>query len=602
MYIKLYLNDWFINMGIVGFIRILEYAGKKHEITMKDNYIEFNVDVLEDFSKNYFEYFMDRYDIYRRESKKVDKDLLIANKEERFKDAVKWIRQVVDNNRKKLKDKLDNKKYEEELNDIYTKLGKIKKFHELDKLDKMVQEFKNVMSVSEVNTKLTVNFIRSVLSNQYFGQASFLQKTCSKLSLEEQEAIIFEDYIKPIIKDAQFDKALEEATSVEELKKSIDEIIKGENTSKPHLKFLKDINKRIKKKCSLEDIKNYLDKEVLHCSIWEQYRAYYNFTEGLFLPLAVSNDNAKNFMWHMNTSYPICNLVKFILLCSPAGTIDMEDEYFFFLNLDADIEDIYSQNENFSSRKDEDFAFKQLVCNVVQETKKKSKWTLENILFIEFKANYDAKSCKLNYFNIPKNIAKYFRDYAEKDLGEIKDLRFRKNLVSLMLNSKAIKSVVYKKENTNKDMIIVNNINQLIDAKLRNSIERKVNFAYDAIAATISKYRFEKVKKGCENVDIKKIWLIYKKGQEMNTYFNKKESSNKIQGIAYRLLNASKAGNKNQFMDSILRIYMAAQIEPSPIFLNILHEEEIDFQTVAHAFIAGLISHEVEKKDVKEEK
>lgn len=602
MDIKLYLDDWFINIGLVGFIRILEHVDKIDEIVIQDNYIELDVELLEEFHRYYFDYFLHRYNICKRESQKVDKYLLIANKEEKFKDAVKWIRQVVDNNRKKLKGKLDNKQYEEDLNSVYKELGKIKKFNQLEEVQELVKKFKDVMNITEVNNKLTINFVRSMLYSQYFGQASFLQLNCARKTVEEQSEIVFQDYIKPIIEDVQFDNALDKASSAKELKEFVDKNIEEGNLSKTYNKFLKDITKLIKKKFTLNDIKNYIDKEILHCSIWEQYRAYYDFTEGIFVPLAVSNSNSKNFMWDMNTSYPISNLVKFILLCSPAGAVDMDGGYFAFLNLAADIDDIYAQNENFRLNKDKENPYEDAIYDIVDETKQKSKWTLENILFVEFNANYDAKSCKLNYFSIPKNIAKYFKEYAQKDLKDIKDVKFRKNLISLILDSKAIKNVVYKKGSNDKDIVVVNNINQLIDVKLRNGIERKINFAYDALAATISKYRFDKVKKGCDHVDSKKIWVIFKKGQEMNTHFNKKESGNKIQGIAYRLLNASKAGNKKQFMDSLLRIYMAAQKEVPSIFLNILHEEDIDFQTVAHAFVSGLISSEKENKGVEEEK
>ncbi|MHB9944192.1 hypothetical protein CF095_02090 [Clostridium botulinum] len=76
-------------MGLIGFIRILEHASKKDEIIMKDNYIEFNINILENFHKYYFEYFLFRYNIYKRESAKVDRYLLIARKEEKFLDATK---------------------------------------------------------------------------------------------------------------------------------------------------------------------------------------------------------------------------------------------------------------------------------------------------------------------------------------------------------------------------------------------------------------------------------------------------------------------------------------------------------------------------------
>ena len=57
---RIYLNDWFFNAGIVGFIRILNYNNKNFLI-IKDNYIEFETSNLKDFHKCYFKYFFDLY-------------------------------------------------------------------------------------------------------------------------------------------------------------------------------------------------------------------------------------------------------------------------------------------------------------------------------------------------------------------------------------------------------------------------------------------------------------------------------------------------------------------------------------------------------------
>jgi CRISPR-associated protein Cst1 len=598
--LKLYLNDWFINMGMVGFIRILEEAGKKEQLLIKDNSIEFESSLLHEFNEDYFSYFLKRYDICKRETSKTYIYLDIAKKGEKFKDAVKWIKQVVDINRKKISGKLDNKTYEERFEEIFKEAGNIKSVEQIEQLQLIVEKFKELMGEEEVNNKLTINYVRSIFSSQYFGQASFLQRTCASKTLDEQSEIMFRDYVKPILEEVRFDEIIYCSKDLEELKSRIDNELKQEELSKEYTKLLKDIAKTAKKN-SFEEIKNSFYKETLRCSIWEDYRASCDFTEGVFVPLAVSTNNAKNFMWDFNTSYPISNLVKLILLCTPAGTVDMHDDYFGFVNMDIDVDDLWKYNENFRARKDEETPFESLVYDIVAETSKKSRWALSNILFIEFKASYEAKSCKLNYFNIPKATAYYFSEYAAEDIGKLRDRQFKKNLVSLILNIKATKTVVYKGNYDDKDIHIANDINSLIDIKLRSDIKKNIYFAYDVFMATIANYRLKRIKEGCEKVDNKKIWVVFKSGQELNSYFKNKGSENKIAGIAYRLLNASKSGNKNAFMDSVLRIYMTSGKEIPSIFLNVLHEKDLDFETVAHAFVAGLISNE-KSEEVKGDK
>ena len=60
MKIKVYLNDWFYNAGIVGFLRILEDNEDEFAIR-KNNYIEFDTESLRNFHKYYFNYFFKKY-------------------------------------------------------------------------------------------------------------------------------------------------------------------------------------------------------------------------------------------------------------------------------------------------------------------------------------------------------------------------------------------------------------------------------------------------------------------------------------------------------------------------------------------------------------
>ena len=63
-------------------------------------------------------------------------------------------------------------------------------------------------------------------------------------------------------------------------------------------------------------------------------------------------------------------------------------------------------------------------------------------------------------------------------------------------------------------------------------------------------------------------------------------------GVAYRLLNAAKAGNKKQFLDTVTRLYLQIKKPIPGLFLNVLHEEKLDFGSVSGAFITGLLSRE----------
>ena len=62
MKVKIYLNEWFVNAGIIGFIRIMEHSNNTG-IEIRDNYIELDTNILKEFNKYYFKYFFDKYNV-----------------------------------------------------------------------------------------------------------------------------------------------------------------------------------------------------------------------------------------------------------------------------------------------------------------------------------------------------------------------------------------------------------------------------------------------------------------------------------------------------------------------------------------------------------
>ncbi|WP_230867545.1 type I-B CRISPR-associated protein Cas8b1/Cst1 [Iocasia frigidifontis] len=618
-------------------MRILKKAEKSYieedSYKLCANYLEVDSSLLENFSQYYFEYFLEEYNIHSRESEKVERYLNIARNKNKFKDAAGWIKDAVRYNRDKVKRaKFENEYYEKELDKVFKRLSEMKKVEQIGELERLVDIFKKVMKEEEVNQKLSLNAFKNGLSSNYFGQPSFLNVYYARNSIKEQQEKMKDDYIKPVLEDVRLDVALKNVTGIQDFSDFVESELDRDSISKEYNKLLQTINKKfIKRNKSLDDIREFLDNKVLHCSIWNQYLSNSQFTnksnmgceftESVFIPLAVSLKKSKNFMWNGNISLPICNLLKLVLLAAPAGATEMNSGNAGFVNLDTSIEELYKQNQNLKNHiKNGKNPFEEVIYDIVSESSQKSKWMLSNILFVEFNAEYDSKSSKLSYFNIPQVVAKYFKKYGREELSKIWDEKFKESLVNLILYSKATKTEVYNFKKGKKDTVVVNNINSLINAKLRDVISSGVGVPYDAMRATVAKYKIEQIKKGCEKVDDKNINWAYNEGKRLKYYFEGKNSkgekiqgresrANKIPGLAYRLLNAVNAGNKKQFMDSLLRIYMGAGKEVPYILLNVIHEEEMEFETVAHAFLSGFIpkkeenqGEEVDSKLVEEVK
>ena len=118
---RIYLNEWFINAGIVGFLRILEH-NKQDFVKKKENYIEFDTEDLKDFHKYYFNYFFDNYNIAKKMEKRISESFgrienLLENKDK--KDILKREQKYIkDSIKKELKEAivLDNEE------DAYSRL------------------------------------------------------------------------------------------------------------------------------------------------------------------------------------------------------------------------------------------------------------------------------------------------------------------------------------------------------------------------------------------------------------------------------------------------------------------------------------------------
>lgn len=107
---RVYLRDWFYNAGIVGFIRIIEKSNE-NLIKIQDNYIEFDTEQLRDFSKYYFEYFFNKYNIANRTKERIDisfnkvkNNLLEDNiNKEKIKSEKNYIKQIIKTQLDKIK-------------------------------------------------------------------------------------------------------------------------------------------------------------------------------------------------------------------------------------------------------------------------------------------------------------------------------------------------------------------------------------------------------------------------------------------------------------------------------------------------------------------
>lgn len=616
MKLRVYRGDWFFNMGIVGFLNIIKKADKQAEIFIMEDYIEFDSLFLENFHEYYFNYFMDEYDVSKRIKKNIDYSInFIKSKPDRIKDGIKKIKDSVKQQNDKIK-KFD----EEKFNLIKEKLdsmSKIKSYDEFDSLESLVDETIDIFKIKSINDRLTANLYKYVVQDNYFGQVSFFNVAKAKLDLDGLKQVMFNDYLRQIIYFGELEDLLEE-NDYDKLKNylndrlnSIAKDINEKKVSKSSIntieKIMKEINKNfIKKNKSIEDIKEYMDSLEV-CEMCGLYKGILDeYSESNFAPLGVSTNNARNMFWNQAYVPSICDICKLILFCTPAGAtytrknylINEENEFYLFVNMDTCINELFERNNSLKAQKSEssdskdENPFNQLIKSIVEENTLKSEWQLRNILFVEFKASIDSKKCKINYFNIPTYLAKFFTDkYANKKIQSIYDYKLKSNVLDLLLKNRDLKHLT--------NNILRNKVKNDMESNNKSNISGIDCFRVVQLRVLINSYKKGVYKMDSKNLEKndEKLKIIYYLGCDIHDYFVNKNSKNKIDGVSYKLLNSVKVGNKSDFMDTIIRVFMSAEKQIPAFILDIEIEKDLDFESIGHAFISGLISGKYEGKD-----
>ena len=608
MKIKVYLNDWFYNAGIVGFLRILEDNDDEFAIR-KNNYIEFDTESLRNFHKYYFNYFFKKYNVAESVKTRTKSlfDYLENNIEVEFedKDKEKERKDKIKSNIKIIKSEISkqSKKIKEFDKEIYNEIEEqcicIDKATQKKELIEIKEKILNNLQKEKINKKLTMNKIRSILNNTYYGQMSFLQKTRASMSYEEQREIMYRDYVSNIIETGFINGIMQNEYSIEQIKEYIENSKEGNITQDIEKIYSKIIKDYIDKSKIIEDIQKYLKEKVIKrcCMCENEIGLTTNYSEGNFVPLAISSDNARNFFWNQNVNMPICDVCKLILFCIPAGmttitkTIKENGEYrekqlLSFVNYDTGIDRLYKTNINFGNKSKyenrNENPYSELILDIVEQDKKVSMWQLENIFVVEIEAEYGAYS-RIEYFNIKRYMSIFFTQYAEKTLSKIWDYRYRLQIVDYIMKNKDIKYIIN---------------DRIRDEMLKG--EKKNG--YNSFLATQIRMILNILKKeGKEVEDMKKnndkLYVIYNLGVQIHSELKNKGEDNKLDGYTYKMLNSIKAGNKKEFMDIVIRLHMAMGKDVSPIFIETMQTTGLDFESIGHSFLAGLISNKYERKE-----
>lgn len=418
-----------------------------------------------------------------------------------------------------------------------------------EKRGKLLQIQQYLLSDNEFYKYLVIGDITRSIFSYYFGTFAYLNISQGKSLIRIKEGWDFE--------------------------KSLNEFLFG--------KKLKDY---------IKNIQNYQKGNSNYIDCF-QCRESYSKTKAAFTEMKFLNDfvddpsKKKSAFWLGQVDSYICPLCAFIYALMPFGFIPVARETLrdrLFVNLNNSIESLITVNQSVSREKELTLDNNKLAVlnNIVEQEIKEKLRELDNIEII-IRECYDKRS----YYSF--NI-------IGKDILTI--IKLSRDSLSKLLTA----SVKIGEEWINVFNIVLNNVlnyqsqwlflNQLMKADVNHYILSNVfNIQINQNSIKEGAGPMKEVEGKIKSARIS--------GIELREYFGI-EAENKLRSYIYKLVNALGVGNKELFLDTVVRMYSGINKEIPNTFINLFAGDE-RYKEIGYAYLLGLKSKFKEQEEEKNE-
>lgn len=600
MKLRLHVDDYLTAIVAVALMRLQEWAlnnahssRNKSLIMVREDSLEVSPEALDHLPEWYFHYLMAQYSVSSREKDKLTRML---SSRLNPKDKLQRLKDSINTNVKKLVRYYPDHPRLLELQQLMDEVKSLKLEQDAIQVLESIQiRYLSLLSTEEFEQKLTLNIIRSVLHNNFYGQTSMLQRTMSNYTLQQHIEKMINDFVAPVKLDIAIHEWIEDHPEPnQEAKLQLQDLLK-ESDRKVYKQWARDL-----KKMDPHDIPEYF-KSRLRCSFEEEWLAAVNFEEMTFAPLGISGSST-NFSWNLDShQMPISNWLRLLLFMAPVGLTtftrlkqmpysdfnkDEFETFYCFVYRDGTPQLIYDNNHELHKMEHND-SFGQVLPKLLQREVDKAKWEARpNIQLLEFHSDISIRKTVMNYYHVPDHVLRYLS--SEKDKLRYIHRALREPFLKLILDSIDPISVIW------------NYMRRVISGK---------GSALSAYLAVQDRWNIEQLKNkegfSMSSPEAKKqsqyIYFISREGDKIRRGLERRtekhleqtdyaSSGNKrAAGVAHRLLNAARSGDKQQFIDTTLRLYLSLGINVPNSLLNVWQEDRVDFATWSGAFVAGLL-------------
>jgi CRISPR-associated protein Cst1 len=314
-------------------------------------------------------------------------------------------------------------------------------------------------------------------------------------------------------------------------------------------------------------------------------------------PVFGLNKDAVNFAWNFKTKLPSCDICEIVYFCYFAGITKLNGKY-YFVNLDDSVESLMLANNLFKEEieKSPENPFIDFFTEYLSRIKKsQAKYTLSNINFLETELKKTLP--KVFSFNIDYKTAEFIEKNQEnlKSLSKSFFILPDKNKTRVYILTEFL-NLIFKKD-----------LNYGLLYKIfKNIMQDKAYVSNYNLQRLIIMYLLYKQKVGGKEMGLEEegkemgleeesLWTMYMQGKNLLERLKERDAENKIQSIAYKLLNALKIGNTNQFMDVMMRVHMAYDLEVPKLLIKALQDKD-NFYLLGYSFLNGLLQIQEENQ------
>lgn len=575
-------------MGATALLRMDE----DNQIKCEGNVLVVPIEWFESLPERFFDYLVRTYSMGVRRKEQLEQSfeklkLSIEKDEVTKKDSFKFHGDIIS---KTLKEGLDRvakyfPNYQDEVTELILEGKTALKEINLPTLEKVINRAIEILNEPEIDQKLTINVVKGTILKSSGGQVSFLNVAKNALSFKEQIAVFRKDFIDPLVLELKLQQCIEN-NDAETAWKLIQESDMG----------IAEQWKKKNKKAKSMDFSYF--EQLPQCSGIDGQWGTLAYQEMMFMPLASTSLN--DFYNGQMTNAPlISTLARLLLFISPLGctsyrkTIGREEQFVFsFLHVEGDCEETRKRNDAFARALRRDNLFSSaLVSSHEKLVKSEEERKLATVL-IEWVTFDKSKKTLLEYRVVNEKFIKTILSGSTHfDINKIFPYTFREQLIHEALRNNDMKTLIFEE------------MRRLITENSKNyySIKMALNLR-------------ELILKEGQTVEQKTLTdRMYGRGQALQRKLFKPQNmeegegytspnEKKIATIAYRLLNASKGGNRDVFFETVLRLHLLANLPINKEFTSLLDRKVVsdhEFATMSLSFIAGLMS-QFESKDLKE--